>query len=164
MWIVFVIATIVALLDQITKLYFELNYVQGEENSIINNFFYFTKTYNTGAAWSSFSDNTVFLCLLSVVCSVLFIFIIIKTVKSFKRGIIYNISFAFILGGTVGNLVDRFLTTIGKRDGVIDFISLKFGNYSYPVFNLADSFLVVGVILLVIDILFFFEKRKKESK
>lgn len=164
MWIVFFIAACVALLDQISKYYIEYNYVIGERKVIIDKFFYFTKTYNTGAAWSSFSDNTVLLCLLSVVCSVLFIFIIIKTVKSIKKAKLFNISMAFILGGTFGNLIDRFLTTIGKRDGVIDFIGVSFGSYDYPIFNLADSFLVVGVIFLIIDVLFFWDKRKKESK
>lgn len=160
MWIVFAIAAIVALIDQISKMLIEYTYITGETKYIIDKFFYITKTYNTGAGWSMLSDSTWLLCIFSLVASVALILVTYNTVKDFKKSKFYSISIAFILGGCVGNLVDRFLTCISKRDGVIDFIGVKFGNYQYPIFNLADSFLVVGVIMLLIDIIFFMDKRK----
>lgn len=163
MWISFIIAAAVVLIDQITKLVVEINYVKDEVHTLIGSFLYLTKVYNTGAAWSSFSDNTVFLVILSLVASVLFIFLIMRFVKPFKQNKLLSISAGFILGGTVGNLYDRFLTSIDKRNGVIDMIGVNFGSYSFPVFNVADSFLVVGAILLVIDVLFFMEKREEKS-
>ena len=164
MWIVFIIAACIVLIDQISKMIVELNLSVGINHFIIPKFFYITKTYNTGAAWSSFSDNTLFLCLLSLAASVIFIILITKTVKSFSKAKLYSISLGFILGGTVGNLFDRFFTSIGQREGVVDFLGLLFGKYEFPVFNIADSFLVIGVILILIDVLFFMDKRNGSEK
>jgi signal peptidase II len=61
---------------------------------------------------------------------------------------------SFILSGTLGNMIDRVF-----RGGVIDFLSFRFGTYAFPVFNVADSLLVVGVILLIIA-LFFTDSKK----
>ena len=58
-------------------------------------------------------------------------------------------SLAFVMGGTVGNFIDRLLT-----NAVTDFLSFVFGSYHFPVFNLADSFLVVGVIMLIVHFVF----------
>ncbi|MGM9971974.1 MAG: signal peptidase II [Anaeroplasmataceae bacterium] len=160
MWISFIIASAIVLFDQITKLITEISFNMGETKPLIGNFLYLTKVYNTGAAWSSFSNNTVFLCVISLVASVIFTMLIINTVKSFKKMKLYTISMGFILGGTVGNLFDRFLTAINLREGVVDMIGVNFASYSFPVFNVADSFLVVGVILLLIDVIFFMDKRK----
>ncbi len=163
MWIAFIVAALVLFLDQLSKLIIEITYLFQETHFVIPNFFYITKTYNTGAAWSFFSDNTVILCVISIVASVVVGLIIVNTVKSFKKMKLYAISLGMILGGAVGNLVDRFLTSINQRKGVIDMLGFNFGSYSFPVFNLADSFLVIGVILLIIDMLFFMDKRKDEK-
>ena len=69
---------------------------------------------------------------------------------------------AFMLGGTVGNLIDRFMSVFGMREGVIDFFDMWLLGWQFPgVFNVADIFLVVGVGLLMIDILFLSDKREK---
>ena len=68
-----------------------------------------------------------------------------------------------IVGGALGNMYDRFFTVGGIRKGVVDFISFHFGSYEFPVFNIADSVLVIGVILLMVDLLFFEEKRSKNA-
>lgn len=163
MLITFLIALGVVLLDQISKLIIELTYAQGESTTIIKNFLYITKEYNTGAGWSLFSNNTVLLTLFSLICSVGFSYLIYRMCKTFKDKKVFCIALAFILGGTVGNLIDRFLTSINQRKGVVDFIDVMLGSYDYPVFNLADSFLVVGVIMAIIDIIFFMDKRKKKE-
>ena len=72
-------------------------------------------------------------------------------------------SLIFLIGGTLGNFIDRL-----SINGVIDFIGFTFGEYNFPIFNLADTFLVVGVIMLLIQFLFIDEnavfKRENASK
>lgn len=160
--IVIIIVAALVLIDQLSKLYFELNFHEGEIVTVIKKFFYFTKTYNTGAAWSAFSDSTLFLAFVSLIATVIIGFIMYKTVN-LKTKKTYSYALILMLGGTAGNLIDRFMTSFKLRDGVVDFIGVWIGSYQFPVFNLADSFLVIGVILLSIDLLFFEEKRKSNE-
>lgn len=106
---------------------------------IINNFFYIDLTTNTGAAFSIFSG-----------WSFLFILIAIGVLFYIDRFIVTDIShFLYIspiIGGIIGNLFDR--VAYGK---VIDFLSFKIGSYYFPIFNLADTFICVGVFLLITD-------------
>ena len=75
-----------------------------------------------------------------------------------------------LLAGTYGNMIDRFLTVFGLRKGVVDMIILNpldslwgvIFKSGFPIFNVADVFLVIGVVLLAIDILFLEEKRNKK--
>ncbi len=161
--VILIIATIgLILIDQLSKLYFELSYSVNDTTVLIKKFLYFTKTYNTGAAWSSFSDSTFFLALLSLAASVVIGMILYKT-YNLKTKKLYTSALILMLAGTAGNLIDRFMVTFKARDGVVDFIGVYLGSYEFPVFNLADSFLVVGVILLFVDILFFEDKRKQKA-
>ena len=65
--------------------------------------------------------------------------------KNQVKGKINILSFSLVIGGALGNLIDRII-----RGYVIDFISIKIGNYNFPIFNLADTFIVIGVILLLL--------------
>ena len=100
---------------------------------------------NTGAAWGIFSGKTLTLAIVSVVfISLLFVFNhFIKNKNTF-----YCVAFGFIIGGAVGNLIDRLFLRY-----VRDFIFLDFFP-TFPVFNLADSFLCVGAVMLAVFILF----------
>ena len=111
--------------------------------------------YNTGAAWSIFSEHTIILAYISLIASI----VVIYFLKDFnlKTKPVYSLSLTFILGGTVGNMIDRFLSS----NGVVDFID--FGFMDFPTFNIADSFLVVGTILLAVYIIFFQEKEAKKQ-
>ena len=138
------------LLDQLTKIYFKNNLSKGETIDVISNFFYFTYTVNTGAAWSFLADASwgqLFFKILTVVALIGFGFLMFYAIKQRYKWL--SISIAFIIGGTIGNFIDRLLF-----NGVTDFIGFIFGNYYFPIFNLADSFLVVGVIMAVIHFLF----------
>lgn len=158
-----VILVLAVLLDQWTKIYFK-NYVsQNGKITVIEGFFYLTYTVNTGAAWSFLADvawgQTFFKILTPIALVVFTIFYIYSYCKNYKW---LQISIILVLGGTIGNYIDRLLV-----NGVTDFISLVFGNYYFPVFNLADSFLVVGVIMVVVHYLFLDENaiiKKKNGK
>ncbi len=145
------------LIDQITKTYFVVRLAGGEVWSsgkeritIIENFFYFSYTYNTGAAWSFLSDASwaqIFFKVLTAVALVAFFFFY---VYAHKRGYEWlKVSMIFIMGGTVGNFIDRV-----AYGCVVDFISFVFGSYRFPIFNMADVFMTVGVIMLLVHYLF----------
>ena len=109
-------------------------------------------TENTGAAWSIFSDKTLGLIIIS---SIFIIFILIFNFFFKKKNVLYSISLGMILSGAICNLLDRI--TFGY---VRDFIKLDFINF--PIFNIADSAICVGVFLFCIFFIFYVQK--KESK
>ena len=157
------IAFIIVLVDQITKIIIANTMDEYDTIKVIPNFMNFYFTYNTGAAFSWLDDNTLFLALISLTATVGFGYLVLKTCDyDFKLKRIYSISMAFMLGGTIGNLIDRFMSVLGMREGVIDFFDMWLFGWQFPgVFNVADIFLVVGVGLLMIDILFLSDKREK---
>jgi len=117
---------------------------------IIPGFFRLTHTENTGAAFSLFADSpshwkTVLLIGFSMVAMVIVSVLLWKQTRTLT---ITGIALSLILGGAVGNLWDRLAS--GR---VVDFLLFYVKQYQWPVFNLADSAIVVGAALLVIEIL-----------
>jgi signal peptidase II len=133
----YIISFLVILIDRITKILVE-NYLT-KELSVIKNIFYFTYVKNDGAAFSILGSQRLLLVILSILA---LFFIIYYVTKKDKNGIGYF----FLIGGIIGNLIDRIF--LGY---VIDFI----GIYTFPIFNIADIFIVLGAILVL------FEKEKK---
>ena len=133
---------VVLILDQISKYLISINVSEGTIMEVIPKFLYFANIKNTGAAFGMFQSHTKVLTIISLVA--IFLIIILKVMLNLEF-LFYNISLGFILGGALGNLVDRYF--IGE---VTDFISFTFFP---PVFNVADSFIVIGFILIIILIL-----------
>lgn len=129
---------LIVLLDQIIKIIISSKLV--EEITIIPNFFYLSKAHNYGAAFSILNNQRILLILLAVV---IFIFLL-KYYKGFKKNIRNNIAFILMYGGLFGNLIDRVV-----HGYVIDYLKFTFGDYTYPIFNLADTSLCIGVTLLI---------------
>ncbi|NLI94929.1 MAG: signal peptidase II [Erysipelotrichaceae bacterium] len=155
-WVLF----LVLILDIISKAL--AHTLLTEQVVIIPNFFSFNLYYNTGAAWSFMSDQTVILMLISLVATGAFLFA--RIYYRNKIDIHYKIIAALVIAGTAGNLIDRTLTVAGVLDGVIDFIRFDFGNYTFPIFNIADASLVIGAIYLFIILLFTPDKKKEEHE
>ena len=153
-----VIAVLCVVLDQFSKISAVKNLTYGESVVFIKNILNWTLAYNKGAAWSMCSEHTDILAFVSLFAS----FIILFFLKDFNitKKPIYSIAISFILGGTIGNMIDRFMSV----DGVIDFI--EFGFMDFPIFNVADTFLVVGTIGLMVSIIFndFIIKEKTVEK
>lgn len=149
--------------DQITKFAFKEIYLNGGETIVIDGFFKLTYAENTGAAWSFLAEvswGQTFFKILTGVALVAFVFMYIYAVKNNFTWL--KFALALIIGGTIGNFIDRLF--LGY---VIDFLGFIFGDYHFPIFNLADSFLCVGVIMLIIHFLFLdesavFKKNVKE--
>ena len=117
----------------------------GESINVINGFFNITLIGNTGAAFSILSSNTLLLIIISlVVLNVLyFCFIKGKKLNDFEQ-----LSFGLLIGGILGNLIDRVL-----RMQVIDYLDFIFFGFNFPVFNLADIAIVISMILIAIQVI-----------
>lgn len=110
---------------------------------------------NTGGAWSVLSGNVILLVILT---SVFVIAAVVFDIIFKSKSKLYSISFAFILGGAIGNLIDRIFL-----GGVRDFIFFEFMP-NFPTFNVADSFLCVGFILLIVFVLFVYKSKEQAEK
>ncbi len=159
------IALLVIILDQITKSVVVSNMTLGENITIIPNLLKFHYVQNTGAAFSSLDDATPLLLVISLVATVALAYCLVKYTDYLAHKLL-SVSISFVLGGCIGNLIDRFLTVIHQQDGVTDFIELYIDNKNIiggSTFNVADAFLVVGCIMFVIDVLFVDTARAKKT-
>lgn len=138
-------------LDQLTKTLVDNRLSYADRVPVIEGFFYLTHVRNTGAAFGLFSDSSepmrmAFFVGISVV-AIGIIFSFFRKLAPGER--LSSLALGLILGGAVGNLIDRV-----ARGEVVDFLHFRlWGGYSWPDFNLADSFIVVGVALLVLELL-----------
>lgn len=141
----FGIALTTVLLDQIIKnaLIFFMSF--GKSITVIKGFFNITLIGNTGAAFSILSSNTILLIVISVVVLnvIYFGFIKGKKLTDFEQ-----LSYGLLIGGIMGNLIDRVV-----HMQVIDYLDFTFFGYNFPVFNLADIAIVVSMILIVFQII-----------
>ncbi|WP_138414973.1 signal peptidase II [Aquibacillus sediminis] len=151
----YVIAFVIVLVDQLTKWWIDTSMELHQKIPVIENFFYITSHRNTGAAWGILSGQMGFFYIITTIVIAVVVYYMWKYAKESK---LMGWSLAFILGGAVGNFIDRIF-----RKQVVDFFDFYFGDYSYPIFNVADSALVVGVILMLI-VTFIDEKQKGSSK
>ena len=131
----------------------------GASKEIIHGFISFIYIHNSGAAWGIFSGRPIFLIIISIIVIALFIAFYVLRLRKFKDKISLwlSVSLGFIAGGCFGNLIDRI--AFGY---VRDFINFDFMNF--PVFNVADICLTVGIILLFIYFIFFYSKEEKLLK
>lgn len=147
----FLLALIVVLVDRWTKHLVAVRIPMYSHIQIIPGFFRLTHTENTGAAFSLFADSpshwkTLMLIAFSAVAMVVVSVLLWKQSRPLT---LTGIALALILGGAVGNLWDRIAS--GR---VVDFLLFYLKQYQWPVFNLADSSIVVGACLLVLEIIF----------
>lgn len=141
----YLIAIFVILLDQFTKWLIVNNMFLGESITIINNVLYITSHRNRGAAWGILQGQMWLFYVITIVVIVAIMFYLHKAARG---KMLLGVSLALMLGGAIGNFIDRVL-----RKEVVDFIHTYIFNYNFPVFNIADSSLVIGVILLMIQML-----------
>lgn len=147
----FTLAAAVVLLDRWTKRAVATHIALYAHIQIIPGIFRLTHTENTGAAFSLFADSpshwkTGLLITFSVVAMIIVSFLLWGQRRAFSWT---GVALSLILGGAVGNLWDRVAS--GR---VVDFLLFYYHQYQWPVFNLADSCIVVGASLLVLEILF----------
>mgnify|MGYP003571267441 CR=1 FL=1 len=131
------------IIDIISKIVVS-NYLNLNESIvIIKNFFNLTYVRNYGAAWSILNNRVSFLVIISLIIIGTIIYYISKKNNYNKMEIL---SYCLILGGALGNLINRVINGY-----VIDFLDFNILGYDYPIFNLADTFIVIGVVLLFVN-------------
>lgn len=141
---IIILSIIFFLIDLVSKIIIKEKLFLGQSIKVINNFFNITYVRNTGAAFSILSKHTYLLVFVSIFIITLVLYYINKNKPKTK---IEYISYSMILGGAIGNLYDRIVYGY-----VIDFLDFNIFGYEYPIFNLSDSFIFVGVFILIIHI------------
>ncbi len=139
------------ILDQVTKIAIDANLSYADRIPVVEGFFYITHVRNTGAAFGLFADGPQAIRLTFFVSvSLVAIAIIISFYRKLSPGDrLAALALGLILGGALGNLVDRIF-----RHEVVDFLHFRlWGGYSWPDFNVADSAIVIGVAFLVLELL-----------
>ncbi|EOH8732063.1 signal peptidase II [Enterococcus faecalis] len=149
----FLISALLVGLDQWSKYLTVQNISLGETKEFIPGFLSLTHLRNTGAAWSLLEGKMIFFYVITVIVSVVIIYLLIK---NYKKSIWYSVGLSFVLAGAIGNFVDRV-----RLGYVVDMLQTDFMNF--PIFNVADSMLVVGVICIFIYLILD-EKAAKEGK
>lgn len=150
------IAAIIVLLDQITKFYMDSTLLYAQRWSILP-FFDFTLLYNPGAAFSFLADGSGwqrwFFTAIALIATVLIVHLLRKT----PQQKLFCTSLSLILGGAIGNVIDRVL-----HGHVVDFLLFYWRDWYFPAFNLADVAITCGAILLILDEFIRLRKHKKQ--
>ena len=140
---VYLFSAIFFIIDQAIKIFLSNNIALNQSYPLIKNFFSITLVHNTGAAFSIFTGNTIFLILIGVVC-IIAISLYLKRIGYLADLDIFI--YSLLIGGVLGNLVDRIV-----QGYVIDYLSVNFGGYYFPIFNFADICIVVSIGLIIIN-------------
>jgi signal peptidase II len=151
----YLIALLIIALDQFTKWLIVKNMEYGESIEIIHNFFYITSHRNRGAAWGIFPGQMWFFY---AITAIVIVGLVYYLKKMGKQSVLLGVSLGLMLGGAIGNFIDRIV-----RKEVVDFIHTYIFGYNFPIFNIADSSLCIGVGLLIIYMLLE-ERLAKEKK
>lgn len=149
----FIITLSCIFIDQITKLLVLSNLRGRSPVIIIENLLSFAYVENRGAAFGILQNKKWFFVLVTIISVIILLYILISQYKTMSMWLLAALS--LILGGTIGNFIDRM-----RLGFVVDFISVRILNrFNFAVFNLADSFIVIGAIMLMLYILFLEPKR-----
>lgn len=157
-FLIIILPLIIVIVDQWSKYLIDSKFYVGESIPIIKGLFNFTSVRNPGAAFgfggefSNFFRYTMFRALPVVAC-----FWIAWIIAKTKSSDLLNIAYSLILGGAIGNLIDRF-----RLDYVIDFFDFYYGKNHFATFNVADSMISIAAFLVIID--FIIEKRKEKIR
>jgi len=143
----YLICFLILLIDQITK-YYAVSQLQGQVPIVlINNFLQFNYVENYGAAFGILQNKKLFFVIVTLV---VLIGIVIYLKTNTKLHKLMRVSLVMIMAGALGNIIDRI-----RLGFVVDFIDVRFGNlYDYPVFNIADSAIVIATIFIAYLVLF----------
>jgi len=147
----------VVLLDRASKAWFEARTIEGWRHEVIHNFIYLVHSRNPGIAFGVLADSaSTTTRVILIAGSLLVIGVLAWLLVAGKiPSPLGNAGLALLLGGAAGNVADRIF-----HGAVTDFFELWLGTYHYPAFNVADSAITIGAVLILLDILL---GRKRET-
>lgn len=151
--LVLLLGLAIVLVDQLTKQWIRSAFTHNDSFPVIDGFFNLVYVRNDGAAWNFMSGHGLILILISLVVLVL---LVIYRRTFLQEGVLYRVLLGLMVGGIVGNLIDRI-----RFGWVTDFLDFQFGSYHYPSFNVADSAICIAVGLYIIFNLL--SSKKKEE-
>lgn len=140
-----VVTLLILAIDQLTKYLIAAKMTIGDSYTVIPHFLNITSHRNNGAAWGILSGKMGFFVIITlIILAILIIFYI----KEAKGNLFMQIALSLLFAGAIGNFIDRLL-----HGEVVDFIDTNIFGYDFPIFNVADSSLTVGVIFIIIALL-----------
>ncbi|MBT5862113.1 MAG: lipoprotein signal peptidase [Gammaproteobacteria bacterium] len=152
-----IVAVVIVIVDQLTK-WAIIEWVPLYDRIPLNTFINLTHQKNSGAAFSFLADaggwQRWFLAVLASAVSIVIV-VWLWRIRNEEQNIL-TAGLALVLGGAIGNLIDRIL--LGH---VTDFIQVLFGSWAFPSFNVADAGISVGAALLIVDALFFSGRQER---
>ena len=146
-WLILTLITV--FLDRLSKAVVEAKTVEGWRHELIHNFIYLVHSKNPGIAFSIFADSNSDWVRYALMAGSLVVIAILAWYLVAAKGVSSRSAagLALLLGGATGNLTDRII-----HGAVTDFFEVLFGSYRYPAFNVADSAITIGAILILIDV------------
>jgi signal peptidase II len=148
-WLILTLVTV--FLDRLSKAVVEAKTVEGWRHELVHNFIYLVHSKNPGIAFSIFADSRSDWVRYALIAGSLVVIAILAWYLVAAKGVSSRSAagLALLLGGATGNLTDRIL-----HGAVTDFFEVLFGSYRYPAFNVADSAITIGAILILLDVFF----------
>ena len=140
-----VFSIIAVVIDQLIKIVISSKVALDSSFPIVKGFWYITNVHNTGAAFSILEGSR----LLFIAVGIIAIVLVALYYKSIEDKTDYDVVvFSLLIGGIIGNMIDRII-----HGYVIDYLSFNIFGYNFPVFNLADTFIVIAIVLFVFRII-----------
>ncbi|MCE5649179.1 signal peptidase II [Staphylococcus pseudintermedius] len=139
------ITLIILIGDQLTKFIIRTQMTLGESFAVVPKFLYVTSHRNNGAAWGILSGKMTFFYIITII---VLIALIVFYIKEAKNNMLMQIAISLLFSGALGNFIDRV-----SSGEVVDFIDTVIFGYDFPIFNIADASLTIGVVLLIIVLL-----------
>ena len=157
-WLILTLITV--FLDRLSKAVVEAKTVEGWRHELIHNFIYLVHSKNSGIAFSIFADSRSDWVRYALMTGSLVVIAILAWYLIAAKGVSSRSAagLALLLGGATGNLTDRIL-----HGAVTDFFEVLFGSYRYPAFNVADSAITIGAILILLDVFLPTESTRKNA-
>ena len=140
-----IVAIAILIIDQVTKRIIATTMNIGDSYEVIPNFLNITSHRNNGAAWGILSGKMTFFFIITIIILIALVYFFIKDAQ---YNLFMQVAISLLFAGALGNFIDRILT--GE---VVDFIDTNIFGYDFPIFNIADSSLTIGVILIIIALL-----------
>lgn len=156
LWTYYAVAVLVFLIDYASKKIVANNLELNDRIPVLGNFFVLTSIRNRGAAFGILQEQRWFFIVITVAVVSAIVWYFRRSYRTGSR--LLMVALGMILGGAVGNFLDRAL--FGE---VVDFLQFNFGSYTFPIFNLADTGICIGVALVILDSLLSSKQEKNAN-